>query len=98
MRALDRLSLETLLPIAATAGVIVFAPMILPASTVSVRFTPTQHRSVIAVPVPLPMSGSGSWQADGAFTSADMAVLNMVDRAAGFDDLDYTGLFDYDDD
>lgn len=32
------------------------------------------------------------------FTPADMAVLDAVDRAAAFDDLDYSGLFDYDDD
>lgn len=39
-------------------------------------------------------------QVDGArvFTAGDMAVLDAVDRARVVDDLDYTGLFDYDDD
>lgn len=32
------------------------------------------------------------------FTTGDMAVLDAVDRARVVDDLDYTGLFDYDDD
>jgi hypothetical protein len=34
----------------------------------------------------------------GTFTARDMAVLNAVDRVAVVDDIDYTGLFDYDDD
>lgn len=33
-----------------------------------------------------------------SFTAGDMAVLDAVDRARVVDDLDYTGLFDYDDD
>lgn len=39
-------------------------------------------------------------QIDGVriFTAGDMAVLDAVDRARVVDDLDYTGLFDYDDD
>jgi hypothetical protein len=50
-----------------------------------------QTLSNIAARLPEQLPGAST------FTARDMAVLNAVDRVVVVDDIDYTGLFDYDD-
>lgn len=97
------------LPIAASASLFVITPIAAPPSSATLRLPilqsygglrlldmeavvtgdlPVVSRSVIAAASPT----------HEVFTKADMAVLDAVDRADVVDDLDYTGLFDYDDD
>lgn len=106
MPALDRF-----LPVAASASILVCVPLAGSSSSAVVRVPttlvqlmaryetgPTMANKALLSPAAAMTGGNGQIDPVGTFTHADMAVLDMVDRANAVDDLDYSGLFDYDDD
>lgn len=103
MRTRDRIA-----PLAASASMLVCAPLLPSHSSSTLRPPILQahagrviereasvNRAVLSV---TPHRHAGAVPMD-AFTTRDLAVLNAVDGVrAQDDDLDYTGLFNYDDD
>lgn len=100
------LALERLLPVAASTSLIVI-PMGPSATSRPVLEQPMRQgqpsawlgREAVAVsPTHFFLPAAVEPHRHDLFTSRDMAVLDAVDRAVARDDLDYSGLFDYDDD
>lgn len=102
MLARDRVT-----PLAASATMLVCAPLVsIVASTSVVRVPTTQAHGMRVLEWEatvnrrvLPVRATVAVQErHETFTRADLAVLDAVDQARAEDDaLDYTGLFDYDD-
>lgn len=102
------LARDCIAPLAASASILVCGPLLSSSTSTTVRLQLVSvHSGKIlerataanrqALPVRVDVhSALGPYD---MFTTADMAVLEAVDQArAQDDDLDYTGLFDYEDD